>query len=46
MAAAVQTVDYVKEAFAALDKIERLNDAGAVIATLSTLMAQFGFRFF
>ena len=46
MAAAVQTVDYVKEAFAALDKIERLNDAGAVIATLSTLMAQFGFKAF
>lgn len=38
--------DYVREAFVALDEIERLNDARAVIATLSNLMSRFGFTAF
>ena len=39
-------MNYVGEAFQALDDIARLNDAGAVVATLSELTSRFGFKAF
>jgi LuxR family transcriptional regulator, quorum-sensing system regulator BjaR1 len=46
MTSGSRTMNYVGEAFEALDDIARSNDAGAVVATLSNLTSRFGFKAF